>query len=171
MSLYIGALAQRTGVTRSTLRYYERIGLLAPSGRTAAGYRVFGERALVDLAFIRRAQDLGFTLEEVGEFLRLHRRGDSPCERLVAAARRRLLATERDLERLAAFRDFLADQIASWTACRTDQGFDGPCALIECTTKSCSIVEAVAAPASAPRRTGSMRIGGRRPEPGQVRRG
>lgn len=103
MPLYIGAVAQRTGLARSTLRYYERIGLLAPSARTPAGYRVFGEQTLVELAFVRRAQALGFTLDEVREFLRLHRRGDSPCERLVATARRRLAAVERELEHLSTF--------------------------------------------------------------------
>lgn len=135
MPLYIGTLAQRTGLTRSTLRYYERIGLLAPSARTAAGYRVFDERALVDLRFVRRGQALGFTLEEVRSFLQLHRRGDSPCERLVATARRRLAEVEGELERMTAFRDFLAGQIASWTSCAG--GFDGPCGLIECTSESC----------------------------------
>ena len=137
MPLYIGTLAQRTGLTRSTLRYYERIGVLAPSARTAAGYRVFDERALIDLAFVRRAQALGFTLEEVCELLQLHRRGDSPCERLVATARRRLAEVEGELVRMTAFRDFLAGQIASWTSCAGGGVFDGPCALIECTSESC----------------------------------
>ena len=136
MPLYIGTVAHRTGLNRSTLRYYERIGLLAPSDRTAAGYRVFDERALTDLAFVRRGQALGFTLEEVRGFLQLHRRGDSPCEPLIATARRRLAEVEGELARMTAFRDFLAGQIASWTSCAPDGAFDGPCALIECGNES-----------------------------------
>lgn len=64
-----------------------------------------------------RAQALGFSLDEIREFLSLHRSGPSPCDRLVAAARRRLSAIDRDLLELNQFRGYLAEQIAVWTSC------------------------------------------------------
>jgi len=66
MSTYtIGEVADRTGFSASALRYYEGIGLVQPASRTAAGYRVYDDQALMRLAFIARAKQLGCTLEEI----------------------------------------------------------------------------------------------------------
>jgi Cu(I)-responsive transcriptional regulator len=67
----IGQLARQAGVGASTLRYYEQLGLLRPVARTQAGYRVYGRDAVRRLAFIRRAQTLGFALEEIADLLAL----------------------------------------------------------------------------------------------------
>ena len=64
-------LAERAGVNPETLRYYERRGLLQPPPRTPGGYRDFPPVAVELLRFIKRAQELGFTLEEVEELLHL----------------------------------------------------------------------------------------------------
>jgi len=87
--LTIGALAQRAQLGAETLRYYERLGLLAPQQRTASGYRLYDPSALDRLDFIRRAQALGFSLEQIGELLTLHARpeGDMGAVRAVAAQR------------------------------------------------------------------------------------
>lgn len=68
----IGALAGRAGLTAETLRYYERLGLIEPSRRTAANYRLYGVEAEQRLRFIRRAQTLGFSLGEIAQLLSLH---------------------------------------------------------------------------------------------------
>lgn len=68
--LHIGEAARRCGSSTDTLRYYERIGLLPPPGRDAGGRRVYSERDLGRLRFIRRAQSVGFTLDEIGNLLR-----------------------------------------------------------------------------------------------------
>jgi MerR family transcriptional regulator, copper efflux regulator len=67
----IGEAAARTGFPPSTLRYYETIGLVAPSERTDAGYRLYDERALARLAFVSRAKQLGCTLDEVVDLVGL----------------------------------------------------------------------------------------------------
>lgn len=67
----IGQLARQAGVPIDTVRYYERQHLLATAQRSAGGYRVFSDTDLIRLRFIRRAKALGFTLEEIGELLRL----------------------------------------------------------------------------------------------------
>ncbi len=69
--LTIGHLAQLGGVNLETIRYYERRGLIPKPGRTAAGYRQFSPDAARRLRFIKRAQELGFSLDEVRELLAL----------------------------------------------------------------------------------------------------
>lgn len=67
----IGEVAKRSGFTSSSLRFYEEKGLVHPTARTAAGYRVYDESALARLKFIRRAKELGCTLEEIVELTAL----------------------------------------------------------------------------------------------------
>ncbi|MBZ0071201.1 MAG: heavy metal-responsive transcriptional regulator [Thiohalobacteraceae bacterium] len=70
-TLTVGKLARQTGVAVETLRYYERRGLLPEAERTASGYRLFRADAVRRLRFIRRAQALGFSLDEIAELLSL----------------------------------------------------------------------------------------------------
>jgi MerR family transcriptional regulator, copper efflux regulator len=71
MPMKIGQLAERSGVNLQTVRYYEREGLLPVAPRLASGYRTFSEETLRRLRFIKRAQELGFTLAEIRELLSL----------------------------------------------------------------------------------------------------
>lgn len=68
--LTIGKVAKITGVSLDTMRFYEREGLINPS-RTEAGYRLYDQKSLARLRFIKRAKGLGFTLREIGELLDL----------------------------------------------------------------------------------------------------
>lgn len=68
--------AKRSGVSAPTIRYYEQLGLLRNVKRTAAGYRVFDGQDVRLLGFLRRARDLGFTLEECSELVQLVRAPD-----------------------------------------------------------------------------------------------
>jgi MerR family transcriptional regulator, mercuric resistance operon regulatory protein len=63
--IQIGELARRTGCNIETIRYYERITLLSPQSRSAGGYRLYDTADVRRLSFIRRARELGFTLDEV----------------------------------------------------------------------------------------------------------
>ena len=89
-SLTIGKLAKEASVNLETVRYYERRGLLPkPPRSTSSGYRQFPEDAARRLRFIRRAQELGFSLKEVGELLslRVSRRTTSAAIRARAEAK------------------------------------------------------------------------------------
>jgi MerR family transcriptional regulator, copper efflux regulator len=70
-TLLIGELARQSGVKPDTVRFYERAGLLAAPARTAAGYRVYDGAARERIQFIKRAQALGFSLDEIRRILSL----------------------------------------------------------------------------------------------------
>ena len=76
-SFRIGEVAERSDVSVDTVRYYERRKLLPEAPRTAGGYRLFGPEAIERITFIKQAQDLGFTLEEVSTLLSAD--GTSDC--------------------------------------------------------------------------------------------
>ena len=75
----IGELGAQAGVNAQTLRYYERRGLLGPTGRAASGFREYDANAVRQVRFIRRAQDLGFTLAEIRDLLGLWADSSKSC--------------------------------------------------------------------------------------------
>lgn len=77
--LTIGALSKRTGCNIETIRYYERIKLFPAPARSEGGHRNYGNGHLKRLGFIRRARDLGFTIEEIRALFRLVDERDQPC--------------------------------------------------------------------------------------------
>src|SRR5690606_175669 len=100
-SMRIGQLARTAGVAIDTVRYYERVGLLAPAGRLASGYRRYGDAELKRLRFIRRAKALGFSLEDIAELLSLGERSDVASSRAVAARKQAQVAARiAELERV-----------------------------------------------------------------------
>ena len=112
MALRIGQLAAAGGVGVETLRYFERRGLMTATRRTAAGYRQYGDDAVERLTFIRRGQELGFSLKEIKELLALRVRHGAACEAVERKARQKIALVTRkihDLQRIAAILERLAD--------------------------------------------------------------
>ena len=85
-AMTIGQLARRLGINPRTLRYYERIGLLIPSARSEAGYRLYDERDANRLGFIRHAQRLGWSLHEIASIIEVRESGIPPCRHVRALA-------------------------------------------------------------------------------------
>jgi DNA-binding transcriptional MerR regulator len=112
--MLIGDLAKQSDVTPATIRYYEEIGLLTAAPRSGGGYRQYSSTTLEELEFIKKGQGLGFSLEEIGEILKLSRAGEAPCSLVLDLAERNLVATEDRIRQLQAFRDRLASQIKKW---------------------------------------------------------
>ena len=79
-TMHIGELAERTELSLRTIRHYDEVGLLKPSGRTEGGFRLYTERDLSRLLLIRRMKPLGFSLEEMSELLRIIDRVESSDE-------------------------------------------------------------------------------------------
>jgi len=119
----IGQAAERSGLTPKMIRYYESLGLFAPSGRSAAGYRQYGERDLHALRFIRSARDLGFSLEQIAELTALWRDKD----RSSAEVKRLALDHIDALERKAATLQRMADTLKTLARhCHGDSRPDCP---------------------------------------------
>jgi DNA-binding transcriptional MerR regulator len=114
--LTIGQVAERSGETRDTIRYYERLGLLPRAPRTPAGYRQYGTGVLNRLALIRNAQRFGFPLRQIATFLAVRDGGGQPCHDVRAAAERMLDAVERQMRELAAAREQMKSTLESWDA-------------------------------------------------------
>lgn len=107
----IGALSRRTGCKVETIRYYERVGLLAPAGRSPGGHRQYDHDALKRLNFIRRARRLGFPVETVKALLALADGGGRTCKDVERIARRHLDAVRAKQSDLAALERVLADMV------------------------------------------------------------
>lgn len=104
-------LAERASVNTETLRYYERRGLLQPPPRTPGGYRDYPPAAVELLRFIRRAQELGFTLDEVEELLHLSAGGPESCDAARELAQSRRADLEARIVDLQRMHDSLTDLI------------------------------------------------------------
>ena len=101
----IGQLAKAASVPISTLRYYEREGLMTPDGRTDSNYRVYGPESLERVRFIRTAQSVGFSLEDIRMLLEVGDGVQAPCEEVEHVIEHRLkdvrakLSELRDMDR------------------------------------------------------------------------
>jgi MerR family copper efflux transcriptional regulator len=101
----IGKLSKATGATIDTIRFYERAGLLPKPARTASGYRKYSREDELRLGFVARARHLGFSLDEVGEMLRLRTSRTGGVARARTLAQKKLALVESkfgELERLRA---------------------------------------------------------------------
>lgn len=103
----VSELAAEFNVNPRTIRYYERIGLLSASTRTAAGYRLFSPRDRDRLRFILKAKATGLTLGEIREVLSLRRRGVVPCPTVLTLIDAKLAQIDRHVHALLEFRDEL----------------------------------------------------------------
>ena len=112
----IGKLATDAGVTIQTLRYYERRGLLGKTKRLASGYREYDEKALVTVRFVRRAQNLGFTLDEIRDLLKFWGDSSRSCGAVETRARNTLERIATRISGLEQMQDALTKYVS---ACRT----------------------------------------------------
>lgn len=122
-TLTIGQLAAAAGVPTSTVRFYERRGLLRPDARSAANYRGYTPLALERLRFIRSAQASGFALKDVEEMLALTRADGSPCDDVAALIERRLADIRSRVRELKRVERTLATSLAS--LCKTGPDWCG----------------------------------------------
>ena len=123
----VGQLARTAGVHLETVRYYERRGLLPVPGRTAAGYRQYPPEAARRVIFIRRAQALGFTLDEIGALLDLRTHPGESCSTVERQAR---MAIERLDQRMAELQRMRAGLVRLAGACGSEH-VPGACPLLD----------------------------------------
>jgi len=109
----IGQAAKASGVSTKMIRYYERIGLISPADRTDSNYRDFAARDVNELRFIRRARNLGFSVEEITKLLSLWRDRTRPSREVKAIAE----AHVRDLQGRIAEMQAMADTLSQLAGC------------------------------------------------------
>ncbi len=114
-------LAEAAGVRRPTLRYYERRGLLPRPDRSAAGYRSYGPDAVRIVRFVKRAQELGFTLSEVEVLLELAAGGPDPCDEAQAVATAKIADLDSKITHLTAMRAALQRLVDTCEQPRADR--------------------------------------------------
>lgn len=113
-ALRIGEVARETGVGVETLRFYERRGLLGRPARTESGYRVYDASVVEQINFIKRAQVVGFTLDEIAGILAESASGRLPCREVREMARRKLAELDERLRELRRYRNELARTLQQW---------------------------------------------------------
>jgi Hg(II)-responsive transcriptional regulator len=132
MALTIGQVAAEADVNIQTVRYYERRGLLAIPKRTPAGYRQYAEDAVLRIRFIKRSQELGFTLEETAELLALRVRHGGACDEVSRRAKVKIAIVRQKLRELGRLEQSLERLVQ---ACRR-----------RAPTAECPILEAIEEP-------------------------
>lgn len=115
--LTISRLAQLGGVNLETVRYYERRGLLPKPPRTQAGYRQFPAETAKRLHFIKRAQELGFSLEEISELLALRMEPEQNCADIRAHAQAKIAAIAGKMKILTAMKSSLRSLVEQCEQC------------------------------------------------------
>lgn len=126
--LKTGELAKRAGVNVETLRFYERKGLLPEPPRRDSGYREYPEESVGRIRFIKRAQELGFSLDEIHELLALRVRQDSPCARVKAAAEKKIEDVQQKIADLQAIKRALTKLAVT---CSGKGPVSGGCPILE----------------------------------------
>src|SRR5574341_950016 len=127
-TLQIGELAARSGVSIDTVRYYERRKLLPAAPRTAGGFRLFSPDAVERVRFIKQAQDLGLSLDEIGELLSSG--GAQECERVRDLLRIKLTDLDERMRRLRDFRRTLSRHLAACEQELDERGSSARCPVL-----------------------------------------
>jgi DNA-binding transcriptional MerR regulator len=128
----IGALAKGTGTKVVTVRYYEQIGLLPAPSRTARNYRTYSNEHMRCLRFIRRCRDLGFTLAQIRDLLRLSSRKDEECAEIDHITAQHLIGIEQKISGLKR----LARELRHLNNCCPGKGIIADCRIIEALSPS-----------------------------------
>ena len=124
--MWIGRTAKAAGVNAQTLRYYERRGLIARARRGRSGYREYSDEAVDLVRFIKRAQELGFSLDDIEQLIKLRGVRRRERHRVRAIAEHKIADIDRKIAQLHSMRDALATLVAS-----CHRGGDAECPIIE----------------------------------------
>lgn len=112
--LKIGEVSRLSGIGVEALRFYEKSGLLDRPGRTYSGYRLYDESVLERLAFVKKAQVLGFTLDEIKQLIQHKRAGENPCAEVREIVKVRLDELNERIVQMTQYRDELAAALGEW---------------------------------------------------------
>lgn len=109
MEFHIGELAEKCNVNKETIRYYERLGLIPKPSRTKSGYRIYTEQTVDRLNFIKRIQELGFTLNEIDKLLGVVDRDEAKCRDMYDFTVYKIEDIQRKIQDLKRIEEMLID--------------------------------------------------------------
>ncbi|MGJ5630404.1 heavy metal-responsive transcriptional regulator [Nostoc sp. CALU 1950] len=112
--LLIGQVTDLTGIPIRTIRYYESLGLINSLRRTEGGFRQFSLDVLTRLAFIKRAQNLGLSLEEIGNILQVYDQGQTPCGEIKEKLEEKVLQIDHQIDQLLTLRSEIKGLLSGW---------------------------------------------------------
>lgn len=130
-SMKIGEVSKLSGIGIEALRFYERSGLLGNPTRSNSGYRLYDEGVLERLAFIKKAQTLGFSLDEIKRIIHDAQSGSIPCDEVREIVRRRLEELDERMREMQRYREELSQTLEEWDELGRAPGHI--CGLIEAT--------------------------------------
>jgi MerR family copper efflux transcriptional regulator len=139
----IGEVARQSGLGVETLRFYESRGLIEPIARTDTGYRLYDAHILSRLSFIKKAQSIGFSLDEIAHIISDAKNGTQPCEDVRRLASEKLVALDLRIRQLQQYRKDLRKTVTAW---ESQPEADG---------EVCGLIEGLAEP---PRRSQRRRL-------------
>ncbi len=113
-SLLIGQVAAATGIPVKTIRFYADLGLIPTLSRTEGGFRLFAPEVVSRLRFIRRAQSLGMSLEEIGQVLRIRDQGSPPCGAIRELLEEKVQEIEHRIAELRLLQTNLTQLLQDW---------------------------------------------------------
>jgi len=125
----IGEVSKRSGIGIEALRFYETRGLIEPAARTDAGYRLYDDQVFERLEFVKKAQSVGFSLDEIARIIGESAQGKRPCKDVRAMAARKLAELEQRIQELETYRDELRETVRAWD--RKGETGGRVCGLIE----------------------------------------
>ncbi len=128
MCLKIGEVSKQTDMSVGALRYYESLGLLEPE-RGENGYRYYSPIAIQQVMFIKKAQALGFSLDDIGTILNVHRQGNMPCELVQALLQEKSDQLKAQIQQMSVFQSQLERYRDRWAVEPPQEG--DICPLIE----------------------------------------
>ena len=128
--LKIGELAKHTGLAVGAIRYYESLGLLI-SERGDNGYRYYSPSAIHQIQFIKKAQAIGLSLEEIGEVLSLHEQGNTPCGLVQSLLQEKIDQLGCQIKQMTEFKAELEDYRDRWASSQPENAPGDICPLIE----------------------------------------
>lgn len=126
-----GELAKAAGVSRDTLRHYERKGVLMRPSRAKNGYRQYPDDALNRVLIIQKALSVGFTLDELAQILNERQKGGAPCRKVRALVGGKLLKVEEQIINLGDLRNELQSTLKDWDTRLKDVKSDSQAGLLE----------------------------------------
>jgi MerR family copper efflux transcriptional regulator len=129
----VGAVAKAARVGVQTLHYYEQLGLLPKPQRSAANYRLYPPEAIRRVRFIKKAQEIGLTLEETKQILDLKQHGRAPCRKVAELGEKHFAEINARLAQLRAYRRALAQALGDWRKKNT--------ATRKCAGEFCDLIE------------------------------